>query len=160
VAAGTLALLEHPAQLEALRAELHGTLDSAVEELLRWVSPVIYMRRTATTDLTIGHTEVSAGDKVVMYYGSANRDEAAFTDPDTLDIRRRPNDHVAFGGGGPHFCVGARIGRAEIRSVMREVLTRLVDLEPAGPVEWLPSNFISGPKHFPVRFRPGAAVLS
>ena len=160
VAAGTLALLEHPAQLEALRSDLHGTLDSAVEELLRWVSPVIYMRRTATTDLTIGQTKVAAGDKVVMYYGSANRDEAAFTDPDALDVRRRPNDHVAFGGGGPHFCLGARIGRAEIRSVMSEVLTRLVDLEPAGPVEWLPSNFISGPKHFSVRFRPGAPVLS
>ena len=160
VAAGALALLEHPTQLEALHSDLHGTLDSAVEELLRWVSPVIYMRRTATTDLTIGQTKVSAGDKVVMYYGSANRGEAAFTDPDTLDVRRRPNDHVAFGGGGPHFCLGARIGRAEIRSVMSEMLTRLVDLEPAGPVEWLPSNFISGPKHFPVRFRPGAPVLS
>ena len=92
-----------------------------------------------------------------MYYGSANRDEEAFgPTADQLDLARSPNDHVAFGGGGPHFCLGAHIARIEIDALLRQVLSRLRELEPAGPTEWLASTFISGPKHLPVRFRPGA----
>jgi cytochrome P450 len=130
-------------------------LASAIEELLRWVSPVVYMRRTASRATDIAGMPIAPGDKVVMYYGSANRDEDAFgPSAGELDLSRTPNEHVAFGGGGPHFCLGAHIARVEIRALLREVLSRLPDLEPAGPTEWLPSTFISGPKHLPVRFTP------
>jgi len=118
------------------------------------VSPVIYMRRTATRTVDLAGTRIEEGDKVVMYYGSANHDERAFPDADRLDLGRNPNDHIAFGGGGPHFCLGAHLARIEIQELLAEVLTRLPDLEPAGQTEWLPSNFISGPKHMPVRFTP------
>jgi len=118
------------------------------------VSPVVYMRRTAMVDTVLGGQEIRAGDKVVMYYGSANRDAAAFADPDRFDVARHPNDHVAFGGGGPHFCLGAHLARLEIDAILHEVLTRLPDMEPAGPAEWLASNFVSGPSHLPVRFTP------
>ncbi len=89
-----------------------------------------------------------------MYYGSANRDERAFTEPDRFDVGRAPNEHIAFGGGGPHFCLGSHIARVEIQALLRELLTRLPDISPAGPAEWLASNFISGPKHLPVQFTP------
>src|SRR5205807_10260970 len=135
--------------------DLPGLLPTAVEEIVRWVSPVVYMRRRATRDCSIGDVDVMAGDKVVMYYGSANRDPSAFADPDRFDVGRTPNDHVAFGGGGPHFCLGAHIARVEVQELLAELLPRLADLEPAGPAEWLASNFISGPKPLPVRFTPG-----
>ncbi|HZU73436.1 MAG TPA: cytochrome P450 [Acidimicrobiales bacterium] len=156
VATGLHALLEEPEQLQRLRTDLDALMPTAIEELLRWVSPVVYMRRTATTDTSLGGRTIAAGDKVVMYYGSANRDAAVFDEPDRLDVGRRPNDHVAFGGGGPHFCLGAHIGRMEIEAMLGEVLTRLPDLEVAGEPEWLQSNFISGLKHLPVRFSPQA----
>jgi cytochrome P450 len=155
VATGLLALLEHPDQLDLVRGDLDGRLDTAIEELLRWVSPVVYMRRTATRATRLGDKEIAEGDKVVMYYGSANRDPRAFTDPDVLDVGRRPNAHVAFGGGGPHFCLGAHLGRSEIRAMLREVLTRLRGLRIAHEPEWLTSTFISGVKHLPVEFEPG-----
>jgi cytochrome P450 len=152
VAGGMDALFSHPDQRAWLAADLDGRLAPATEELLRWVSPVVYMRRTATHDTTVAGTRIAAGDKVVMYYGSANRDPEAFgATADTLDLGRTPNEHVAFGGGGPHFCLGAHIARVEIAALLRELLTRLPDMEPAGPTEWLPSTFISGPKHLPVR---------
>ena len=158
VATGMLALLEHPDQLEALRGDLDGRLNTAIEELLRWVSPVVYMRRTATKATRLRDTEIAAGDKVVMYYGSANRDPSSFTSPDVLDIGRWPNEHVAFGGGGPHFCLGVHLGRNEIACMLREILTRLRGLRLAQEPEWLPSTFISGVKHLPVEFEPGARV--
>ena len=128
-------------------------MGSAVEELLRWVSPVVYMRRTAVCDATLNGVAIREGDKVVMYYGSANRDPAVFGATATqLDLARAPNEHVAFGGGGPHFCLGAHIARAEIHALLHELLARLVGIERAGATEWLPSTFISGPKHLPVRF--------
>jgi cytochrome P450 len=156
---GLLALFDHPDERARLQEDLDGCLPGAVEEMLRWVSPVIYMRRRTTRSLKLHDVEIHEGDKVVMYYGSANRDERAFDDPDRFDVTRLPNDHLAFGGGGPHFCLGAHIARIEIAAMLREVLTRLPDIEAAGPVEWLPSNFISGPKHLPVRFteRPRGA---
>lgn len=152
VSGGMQALFDFPDERARLQADLDGLLPTAVEELLRWVSPVVYMRRTATRDAEIAGRPVAAGDKVVLYYPSANRDAAVFADPDRFDVGRTPNDHVAFGGGGPHFCLGAHVARVEIKAILREVLTRLPDVEPAGPVEWLPSNFISGPKRMPVRF--------
>ena len=149
---GLLALIEHPEQRARLLADLDGLLPTAVDEMLRWVSPVVYMRRRATKDTTIRGVDIAAGDKVVMYYGSANRDERAFENVDTFDIARTPNEQIAFGGGGPHFCLGSHIARVEITAMLREVLTRLPNIAISGPVEWLPSNFISGPKHLPVQF--------
>jgi cytochrome P450 len=156
VATGMHALLTaHPEQLDFVRADLDGRLNVATEELLRWVSPVVYMRRTATQATQLGGKDIAAGDKVVIYYGSANRDESAFTDPTRFDATRWPNDHVAFGGGGPHFCLGAHLGRAEIQAMLREILSRLDGLRVVQPAEWLSSNFISGVKHLAVEFKPG-----
>jgi cytochrome P450 len=152
VAGGMQALFDHPDQLSRLQSNLDVLLPTAIEEMLRWVTPVIYMRRTATRDTELGGKAIKTGDKVVMYYGSANRDAAAFDNADRFDVARRPNDHVAFGGGGPHFCLGAHIGRLEIEAMFRQILTRLPDIAPTGAAEWLPSNFISGPRHLPVKF--------
>ena len=120
VAGGIDALFDHPDQLAWLREDLDGRLHGAVEELLRWISPVVYMRRTAMRDTTLADVAISEGDKVVMYYGSANRDEAVFgPTANVLDLSRSPNEHVAFGGGGPHFCLGAHIARIEIDALLR-----------------------------------------
>src|SRR5437588_10082334 len=154
VGGGLVALFEHPDERRRLEANVDGLLPGAIEEMLRWVSPVIYMRRTAARDVELAGTRIDAGDKVVMYYGSANRDERAFVDPDRFDIGRSPNEHVAFGGGGPHFCLGAHLARIEIHELLSDVLTRMPDLEPGGPAERLPPNCIRGPKHLPVMFTP------
>ena len=155
VAGGMDALFDDRGQLDWLRADPDARMGSAVEELLRWLSPVVYMRRTARRATELHGVAINEGDKVVMYYGSANRDPEAFgPTAGELDLARAPNEHVAFGGGGPHFCLGAHIARAEIHALLRELLTRLVDIEPAGATQWLPSTFISGPKHLPVRFTP------
>ncbi len=155
VAGGMLALLEHPDELARLRADVDGVLPTAREELLRFTSPVVYMRRTAREDTELAGQAIREGDKVVLYYGSANRDAAAFDAPDRLDVTRAPNHHVAFGATGAHFCLGAQLARVEIDAMLREVLIRMPDLELAGTPEWLPSNFISGPRAMPVRFTPG-----
>ncbi|HMF82735.1 MAG TPA: cytochrome P450 [Acidimicrobiia bacterium] len=156
VGGGLVALFEHPDQRRRLQADLDALLPTTVDEMLRWVSPVIYMRRTATEDCELAGTSIGTGDKVVMYYGSANRDERAFAEPERFDVGRSPNEHIAFGGGGPHFCLGAHIARIEIQALLRELLTRLPDIAPAAPTEWLASNFISGPKHLPITFTPAA----
>jgi cytochrome P450 len=157
VGGGMLALFEHLDQLALLVAN-PDLLPSAVEEILRWVSPVVYMRRTAKRDTVVGETAIAAGDRLALYYGSANRDAAVFEDPDRFDVRRDPNDQIAFGAG-PHFCLGANVARVEIEVMLRELLTRLPDIEPAGDATWLESNFISGPKHLPVRFEPQRAKV-
>ena len=154
VGGGMLALFEHPDQRAKLAGELERLLPGAVEEMLRWVSPVVSMRRTATRDCEIRERKIRAGQKVVMYYGAANRDPTVFAAPERFDVTRAPNPHVAFGGGGAHFCLGAHLARVEIVAMLRELLSRIPDLEPSGPTEWLPSTFISGPKHLPVRFAP------
>jgi cytochrome P450 len=158
LAGGMLALFENPDQRRKLQGDLDGLLPLAVDEMLRYVSPVIYMRRTALCDTELGGAKIREGDKLAIYYGSANRDEKVFSDPDKFEVARTPNDHVAFGGGGTHFCIGAHIARIEIQVMLREILTRLPDIEAAGAAEWLPSNFISGPRHLPVRFSTGAAA--
>jgi len=150
VAGGMDALFEHPAERERLTADLE-LLPAAIEEMLRWTSPVIYMRRTATADTELRGRPIEAGQKVVLYYGAANRDPRAFDEPERFDVTRTPNDHVAFGGGGQHFCLGAQVARAEIEAMFRQILTRLPGLQKAGQTEWLPSTFISGPRHIPVR---------
>ena len=155
IAHGQLALMQHPdarARLLA-RADL---LPGAVEEMLRWGTPVMQFRRTATRDTEIGGQPVKEGDKVVIWYTSANRDETVFDRPYDFDITRSPNPHVAFGGGGPHFCLGANLARMEIRVMFSELLRRIPDIELAGPVERLRSNFINGIKHLPVSFAPSA----
>jgi cytochrome P450 len=152
VGGGMHVLFEHPDERARLQADLDGLLDTAVEELLRFVSPVVHMRRTATRDTELGGQHIAAGDKVVLYYGAANRDPAQFDDPDRLDVGRTPNEHVAFGGGGPHFCLGAPLARIEIKAILGEILRRLPDIQPAGDATWLASNFICGPQHLPVKF--------
>ena len=146
-----LALIEHPDQRRLLLDD-PSLIPGAVEEMLRWGTPVMHFRRTATTDTDVGGQPVAAGDKVVIWYISANRDEAAFDDPYRFDVRRTPNEHVAFGGGGPHFCLGANLARMEIRLMFQELLPRLPDMSLAGPVERLRSNFINGMKHMPVAY--------
>lgn len=160
VGGGMHALFQHPDQLHALRQDPDGLLPTAIEELLRYVSPVVYMRRRANHDTELRGTPIAAGDRVVMYYGAANRDPDVFDRPHELDLRRTPNHHLAFGGGGPHFCMGAHIARIEVDALLRQVLARLDDLQPAGVEQWLASNFISGPTHLPVTFRPGPRVGS
>ena len=149
----TLALIEHPDQAELLRAnpDLYPT---AVEEMLRWGTSIHNFRRTATRDTELGGKQIKVGDKIVMYYMAANRDPEVFADPHRFDITRTPNDHVAFGGGGVHYCLGANLARTEIRATMREIVERMPNLELAGPVRRLRSDFINGIKEMPVRFTP------
>ena len=156
VAGGLYTLLQHPAVLAELRANPE-LIPGARDELLRVVSPVIYMRRTATVDTEIAGQKIRAGDKVVRYFGAANHDERQFADPHRLDIRRSPNAHIAFGAG-THVCLGQHIARVEIDCMLREVLTRMHDIELAEEPEWLASNFISGIRRMPIRFRRGPRV--
>jgi cytochrome P450 len=149
---GLLALMAHPGQFAWLLADLPERLAVAREELLRWTSPVIYMRRTARHDVELAGQQIREGDKVVMYFGAANRDPAVFERPEALDLAREPNPHIAFGTG-PHGCLGQHIARIEIDAMLTEVLTRMTGFELAGEPEWLPSNFISGPKAMPLKFR-------
>jgi cytochrome P450 len=150
VGGGMLALLEHPAEYARLRAD-RSLLPTAIEEMLRFVSPVIHMRRTASADTELGGQRIRAGDKVVLWYGSANRDEEIFPSPDRFDVARSPNEHLAFGGGGVHYCLGANLARVEIHALFERILDRLSGLELAGRVERLPSVFINGPRRMPVR---------
>jgi cholest-4-en-3-one 26-monooxygenase len=126
--------------------------------MLRWVTPVMQFQRAAQRDTVIGGQRIAEGDRVALYYVSANRDEAVFDRPDEFDVGRSPNEHVTFGGGGPHFCLGAHLARLEIRMMFEELLRRLPDVELDGPVRRLRSNFINGLKEMPVRFTPGPVV--
>lgn len=153
---GMRALLEHPDQLAKLRADpSRERIEQAVEEILRWSSPLLYFRRTATRDVELRGKTIREGDWVVLWYASANRDEEVFADPFTFDVERSPNDHVTFGGGGPHFCLGANLARMELRLVFTELLTRMPELELAGGVEMLRSNFVGGITSMPVRWQVG-----
>jgi cholest-4-en-3-one 26-monooxygenase len=156
ISGGMLALIEHPHQRQRLLDD-PALIDTAVEEMLRWVSPLIYFRRTLSRDAVVGGVEMKAGQKVAMYYPSGNRDESVFESAQTFDVGRSPNPHMAFGGGGPHFCLGASLARLEIRCMFEELLLRLPDMELAGPVQRLQSNFINGIKHMPVKFTPEAS---
>ena len=154
ITSGALALLRQPDQLERLRADLM-LLPVAIEELLRYVTPVMQFCRSATTDTEVAGQPIAAGDRVVMFYASANRDERAFHEPDRVDVTRHPNDHVAFGAGGPHFCLGASLARLEARLMFEAILTRFEGLEVDGDADSFPrvhSNLIDGFAHLPIRW--------
>jgi cytochrome P450 len=136
---------------------------SAVEEIVRVASPVTYMRRTATRPTTVGDHEFAEGDKVVLFYGAANRDPRVFDEPEVFDVRRAPNDHVGFGGPGPHFCLGAHLARREVAVTFRQLLTRLPDIEAAGPPTHLQPMgvpLVGGIKSLPVQFTPTKPVAN
>ena len=151
VATGMYELMKHPDQLALLLSNIDEHLPTARDELLRWTSPVIYMRRTVKADTILADQQLHTGDKVVMYYGSANRDSAMFERAGELNITRSPNKHIAFGGG-HHVCLGQWFARLEIDAILKEVLTRMKNLKPAGDVTWMKSNFISGLTSMPVYF--------
>jgi cytochrome P450 len=146
-----LLLTELPEQRALLLADLEGRIGGAVEEIVRYVSPVQYMRRTLTRDYTMNGQDYREGDKVALYYYSANRDEAVFADPERFDITRSPNPHVGFGAAGPHFCLGAHLARREVTVMLRELLTRVPDIT-VGEPDRLLSNFVNGIKRLPCEF--------
>lgn len=152
MAAGLLALLEHPEQLSELRAHPEQ-MPGAVEEMLRWSSVTMHFRRTATRDTVLGNREIKAGDKVVVWFISANFDERQFPDPYRFDIHRTPNEQAAFGLKGPHRCLGEYLARTEIKVLFEELLPLLDEIQLAGPIVRLRSNFISGIKRLPVRVK-------
>lgn len=148
-----LHLIDHADQFAMVAAD-RSQIDGAVEEITRYSSPILYFRRTATTDTTLSGTTIAAGDKVVMYYCSANFDETAFDDPQRFDVTRpRTPAHSSFGGGGAHFCLGAPLARLEMSILLDEVLSRGLVLSPAGEVEYVRSNFVNGIEHLPVNVR-------
>ncbi len=155
ITGGMHALIQHPEQRRIL-VEDPSKIEQGVEELLRWVSPIHNMARTTTRDVEIGGETIPAGSSVLLLYASANRDEAAFRDPHVLDVTRDPNRHVAFGGNGPHFCLGASLARLELKVMFEELLRRLPDLTLAedAPLPMRNSNFITGIERMPVRFPP------
>lgn len=154
ITGGVYQLLLERERWEALRAD-RSLVPAAVEEMLRWVTPIKNMARTATTDTVLGGQQIAAGDKLMLLYSSANRDESVFADPFTFDIRRAPNDHLAFGFGA-HFCLGNSLARLELRVIVEELLERLPDLALVDRAEpaYRPANFVSGYEQMPVRFTP------
>jgi cytochrome P450 len=154
ISGGMLQMFRHPDQRRQLCVEFDDLIPAAIEEMLRWLSPVTYIRRVATERTELAGQAIEAGERVAVYFGSGNRDGAVFDDPDRFDIRRSPNEHIAFGAGGPHFCVGSHLGRAEGTVMLRELFTRLPDLEQSGPEEWAATSLTSGLAALPVRFSP------
>jgi cytochrome P450 len=153
VAGGMCMLIEHPEEREKLEAD-PSLLPTAIEEMLRYVSPVNVFLRTATKDTELHGVRVRKGDRAALFYPSANRDETQFHDPDRFDVSRTPNPHVAFGGGGTHFCLGANLARVEAAAIVSEVLVRMKNLEVAGPVKRTPSTLINSIHSMPVQFTP------
>jgi methyl-branched lipid omega-hydroxylase len=144
-------LTRFPEQRALLLGDLEGRVAGAVEEIVRYASPVLFMRRTLTQDYTMNGQDYREGDKVVLFYYSANRDEAVFADPERFDITRSPNPHVGFGAAGPHYCLGAHLARRELTVMLRELLTRVPDIT-AGEPDRLLSSFINGIKRLPCQF--------
>ena len=151
---GMYALSTHPEQRKILAADFEAVIPTAVEEIVRWATPVIHFRRTATEDTELSGQPIKAGDKVVMWFNSGDRDAAVFADPYRFDVRRTPNDHVGFGAGGPHFCLGANLARREITVMFRELFRQLPDIEITGEPDYLQSTFIHGIKRMPCAFTP------
>jgi cytochrome P450 len=157
---GMKALCDHPEQRRIWAADFDRVAPTAVDEIVRWATPVIHFRRTVTRDTEIRGQRVAAGDKVVMWYCSGNRDEAVFERPFEFDVRREPNEHVGFGGPGPHYCLGAHLARREITVMFRELFERLPDLEVVEEPQRLMSFFIHGIKHMRCRFTPARPVAA
>jgi cytochrome P450 len=151
---GIKALTDFPDQRRIWWDDFDGVARTAVEEIVRWATPVISFRRTATEDTVIRGVPIAAGDKVVYWYNSANRDEDRFTDPYRFDLRRDPNPQVGFGAGGPHFCLGANLARREITAMFDELHRRVPDLHVTGEPARLQSNFINGIKRMPCAWAP------
>jgi methyl-branched lipid omega-hydroxylase len=161
IAHGLWTLSENPEQKARWLGDIDGMTTTAVEEIVRWASPVIHFRRTVTTDgARLGEHEFSEGEKVVLWYWSGNRDEAVFDDPHTFDIGRTPNDHIGFGGPGPHFCLGAHLARREISVMFGELLRRMPDIHSVGEPDRLRSGFINGIKHMRAEWTPKSLVES
>ena len=152
LAAGLQLLFDHPDQRERLLANPDALLGTAIEEMLRYASPVSHFKRTVMHDTEIRGQKMRAGERVVLFYGSANRDEDVFERPDEFDIGRDPNPHVAFGAGGPHLCLGMHVARVELAVMFRELLARMPHIEPNGPIERMHSSFIAGIHSMPVRY--------
>ncbi|CAB4344467.1 unannotated protein [freshwater metagenome] len=151
ISKGLIAFMEHPDQWQ--RWLQHPEMaDTMVDEILRWTSPVNFFRRTATADAILGGQRITAGEKIVLWYPSANRDEAQFPDANSFDIARTPNNHVAFGAGGPHFCLGSNLAKLEIKVMFEELGKRVPDIHQSGPMERLRMNLVDGIKHLPVSF--------
>jgi len=150
ISGGMLTVMQHPEQKERVLADVPGTLDTLVDEMLRFVSPVMYFRRTITADTELRGVELPAGQKLTVWYGAANRDEEVFAEPHAFDVTRTPNEHIAFGGRGPHYCLGTALARMEIKVMFSEILTRLPEMRLAGEPQRLASNLINGIKHLPV----------
>lgn len=154
---GTHLLGQHPDQRRIWQDDLDGVTSTAVEEIVRCASPVTFMRRTVTEPVTLSDHDFVTGDRVVMFYGAANRDPRVFTDPEKFDVRRDPNPHLGFGGPGPHFCLGAHLARRELAVMFREMFTRLPDFEVAGDTVYLDAAgipLVGGVKKLPIRFTP------
>lgn len=149
---GMQAFFDHPDQWELFKKE--RPLETAVEEIIRWATPVMQFQRTALSDYVLDGQQIKKGDRVAIYYSAANRDDTALDDPDRFDITREDNDHVAFGGGGPHFCLGANLARAEVRIMFDTIANRMPDIERIGEPRNLRSMFINGIKEIPVRYAP------
>jgi cytochrome P450 len=152
ISGGVVALVDHPDEARRLAADADGHVESAVEELLRWTSPVIQFARQATRDTCVADVPIPAGDMVVLWYPSANRDERQFPEPDRFDIGRAPNQHLAFGHG-PHFCLGANLARWELRAVFRQLAGHLPSVEVAGSAELSTDLHVGTVRHLPVRWR-------
>ena len=155
---GLLALTEHPDQRALWQADPAAVAATGVDEIVRWGSPVIWMRRTVAEDTVLGGEELHPGDKVILFYNSANRDEDVFEDPYRFDVRRSPNPHLGFGAAGPHFCLGAHLARQEIDVMFRQLFERLPDIVSAGEPDRLRSSFINGIKHLDCAFTPVAVA--
>jgi cytochrome P450 len=150
------ALTVNPDQRAKLIADLDACLPVAVEEFVRWATPVLTFRRTATRDTEIAGQPIARGEKVVLFYHSGNRDESVFDDPWRFDVARSPNYHVGFGGGGPHYCLGASLARTQLRSIFGELLRVIPDIDADEPELFRPSSFIHGIKRMPCSFTPRA----
>ncbi len=154
IAHGMHALIEHPEEWARLRTDGELAWKAGADEILRWSTPVLHFRRTATADVELRGERIRAGDKVVVWYLSANFDEEVFDDPFRFDVGRTPNRHITFGGGGPHYCLGAHLAKLEVQVLFDELLPRVADVELTGPVERMRTNFTNALKRMPVRISP------
>tara|TARA_B110000438_G_scaffold132144_1_gene128214 strand:- start:804 stop:2096 length:1293 start_codon:yes stop_codon:yes gene_type:complete len=159
ISLGLMGFMDHPDQW-AVVVETGEMTDEAVDEILRYTSPVNYFRRTATADTVLGGQNIQAGDKVTLWYPSGNRDEKVYADPHRLDLSRTDNHHLAFGAGGAHFCLGANLARLELKLIFEGLAARLPDISVTGPADRLRMSFVNGIKHLPVAFTPSQKVLN